>query len=80
MISRAAKNTAEWQVLERVLTVQGMLAEGARLEDIDGAMLFGVPQIMEDEPAFIMLVSLRADYFKAKKEEKNAAYTSFKIQ
>ena len=73
LIARAAKNTAEWQVLERVLTVQGMLAEGARLEDIDGAMLFDVPQIMEDEPAFIMLVSLRADYFKAKGDEKNAA-------
>ena len=32
-----------------------------------------MPQVAEDDAAFIMLVSLRADYYKAKGDEANAA-------
>ena len=70
---RAAKNTAEWQVLARVLDIQGMVAEGRALADIDEDYFFSVPQIAEDESAFIMLVSLRADYYNAKGDGANAA-------
>lgn len=72
MVADAAKNTPEWQVLCRVLTIQGMLFEGAPIEDIEENLLFSVPQISEDEPAFIMLVSLRADYYGAKGDTQNA--------
>ena len=72
MVADAAKNTPEWQVLCRVLTIQGMLFEGTPIEDIDENLLFSVPQISEDESAFIMLVSLRADYYGAKGDTQNA--------
>ncbi len=72
MIIDAAKNTEEWQVLERVLTIQGRLYEGTPIEDIEEDFFFSVPQIAEDEPAFIMLVSLRADYYAAIGDDSNA--------
>lgn len=72
MIIDTAENTPEWQVLERVLTIQGMLSEGMTIEQVDEELFFSVPQIMESEPSFIMLVSLRADYYAAKGEEENA--------
>ena len=72
MIASVVKNTAEWQVLERALTIQGMIACGIPIEEIDEKTFFSVPQIPEYEPAFIMLVSLRADYYAAKGEEENA--------
>lgn len=59
-------------VLERVLYVQGLLAEGTPIEEIDEELLFSVPQIPDDEHAFAMLVSLRAEYFAAKGDELNA--------
>ncbi len=69
---QAIKNTAEWQVLGRVLKIQGMLAEGKNIADIEESYFYSVPQIAEYEPAFIMLVSLRADYYAAKGEEAKA--------
>ncbi len=72
MLLDAAKNTPQWQVLERVLTVQGMLAEGTPIEALDEELLFSVPQIAEDRPAFIMLVCLRAEYYASKNDLVNA--------
>lgn len=80
MIVDAAKNTEEWQVLERVLTIQGRLSEGTPIESIDEDFFFSVPQIAEDEPAFIMLISLRADYYSAKGDEKSAEKWSARLQ
>lgn len=80
MISGAAKNTPEWQVLERVLTIQGMLSDGTPIGQIDEKLFFDVPQIMEDEPAFIMLVSLRADYYDAKGDEESAGKWSQRLE
>ena len=48
------------------------MAEGRALADIDEDYFFSVPQIAEDESAFIMLVSLRADYYAARGDEENA--------
>ena len=59
-------------MLERVLTIQGRLYEGTPIEDIEEDFFFSVPQIAEDEPAFIMLVSLRADYYAAIGDDSNA--------
>ena len=70
---RSEKGEPSYLVLERVLTIQGMLSEGAKLEDIDEQFFYSVPQVAEDDAAFIMLVSLRADYYKAKGDEANAA-------
>ena len=69
---RAAKNTAEWQVLARVLDIQGMVAEARALADLYEDYFFSVQQIAEDESAVIMLVSLRADYYAARGDEENA--------
>ena len=80
MILDAAKNTEEWQVLERVLTIQGRLYEGTPIEDIEEDLFFSVPQIAEDEPAFIMLVSLRADYYAAKGDGKSAEKWSARLR
>ena len=80
MILDAAKNTEEWQVLERVLTIQGRLYEGTPIEDIEEDFFFSVPQIAEDEPAFIMLVSLRADYYAAKGDGKSAEKWSARLR
>lgn len=71
--AEAVKGEPSYLVLERVLTIQGMLSEGAKLEDIDEQFFYSVPQVAEDDAAFIMLVSLRADYYKAKGDEANAA-------
>ena len=72
IITEAATRRPCSLVLERVLYVQGLLAEGTSLSDIDEGLLFSVPQIADDEPAFAMLVSLRAEYFAAKGDELNA--------
>ena len=48
--------------------------------DIEEDLFFSVPQIAEDEPAFIMLVSLRADYYAAKGDGKSAEKWSARLR
>lgn len=72
VITEAASRRPCSLVLERVLYVQGLLAEGTPLSDIDEELLFSVPQIPDDEPAFAMLVSLRAEYYSAVGDQPNA--------
>lgn len=69
---QAIKNTDVWKVLGRVLEIQGMITAGTPIEGIEEDLFFSVPQIAEYEPAFIMLVSLRADYYAARGDEENA--------
>ena len=69
---QAIKNTDVWKVLGRVLEIQGMITAGTPIEGIEEDLFFSVPQIAEDESAFIMLVSLRADYYAARGDEENA--------
>lgn len=69
----AVREDPSAKVLLRVLEIQGMLSEGKKLEDIDEELLYSVPQLAEDDAAFIMLVSLRADYYRVRGDEENAA-------
>lgn len=48
-----------------VLTVQAQIASGKPIAEIDEKLLLEVPQISEDEPAFISLTELRAKYYEA---------------
>ncbi|MDE7083556.1 MAG: hypothetical protein K2O89_07660 [Clostridia bacterium] len=60
------------KVLLAVLTVQAQVLNGKTIEEVDEKLLFGLPQIQEDDPAFISLTELRYEYFKAKGEEEKA--------
>lgn len=60
------------KVMLAVLTVQARVLSGTPIEQIDKELLFGVPQIQEDDPAFISLTELRYEYFKALGEEEQA--------
>ncbi len=55
-----------------VLTVQAQVLNGKPIKEVDESLLFSVPQIQEDDPAFISLTELRYEYFKAKGEEEQA--------
>ena len=67
----------EAKVLLAVLTVQAQVLKGKPIEEVDENLLFGVPQIREDDPAFIALTELRYEYLKAKGEaEKAQGYKS----
>lgn len=77
---QAIKNTDVWKVLGRVLEIQGMITAGTPIESIEEDLFFSVPQIAEYEPAFIMLVSLRADYYAARGEEENAKKWSDRLE
>ncbi len=65
-------NTDTAKVLLAVLTVQAQVLNGKPIEEVDESLLFGVPQIQEDDPAFISLTELRYEYFKAKGDEERA--------
>lgn len=60
------------KVLIAVLTVQARVLKGTPIEQIDRELLFGVPQIQEDDPAFISLTELRYEYFNALGDTENA--------
>ncbi len=79
-IHEAVKGESSFQVLARVLEIQGMVSEGSSLADIDEDMLFSVPQIREDDISFILLVSLRADYYKEKGDRNNYEKWSARLE
>lgn len=60
------------KVMLAVLTVQAQVLNGTLIEEVDENLLFGVPQIQEDDPSFIALTELRYEYYKAKGEEETA--------
>jgi len=60
------------KVLLAVLTVQARVLNGTPIEQIDEKLLFDLPQIREDDPAFISLTELRYEYCKAKGDTENA--------
>ena len=53
------------KVAVAVLTIQAKVLAGTPIEKVDRSLFFDLPQIREDDPAFIALTGLRADYFKA---------------
>ena len=60
------------QVLLSVLTVQAQVLNGKPIKEVDEKLLFDLPQIQEDDQAFISLAELRYEYFKAKGDTENA--------
>lgn len=65
-------NNDNTKVMLAVLTVQAQVLNGKPIDEVDENLLFGLPQIQEDDPAFISLCELRYEYFKAKGEEVEA--------
>lgn len=63
------KNDDTAKVLLSVLTVQAQVLKGKPIQEVDEALLFNVPQIAEDDQAFIALTELRYEYYEAKGEE-----------
>lgn len=63
----------ESKVMLAVLAVQAQLLGGKPIGEVDENLLFGVPQIREDDESFISLTQLRGEYCKAKGEEQRAA-------
>ncbi len=72
VILELAKNTDNAKVLLAVLTVQAQVLNGKPIEEVDEKLLFDLPQIQEDDQAFISLTELRYEYFKAKGDEEKA--------
>ena len=72
VISELAKNTDNAKVLLAVLTIQAQVLNGKPIEEVDEKLLFDLPQIQEDDQAFISLTELRYEYFKAKGEQDKA--------
>lgn len=68
------KETDEAKVTLAVLTVQAQVLNGKSFEDVDENLLFGVPQIREDDQSFIALTELRYEYFKAKGDDEKAQF------
>ena len=55
-----------------VLTVQAQVLKGKPIEEADEKLLFDLPVIREDDPAFISLTELRYEYFSAKGDAEQA--------
>lgn len=72
IIYELIKNTDEAKVTVAVLTVQARVLSGHGIETVDKSLLFDVPQICEDDLAFISLCELRYEYFSAIGDEENA--------
>lgn len=58
MLRRIRGNTPEAQVFLSVLCVQGILQKNT-FDEVDESLLFGLPVVREDEPAFLSLLHLR---------------------
>ena len=65
-------NTDTAKVTLAVLTVQARVLNGKSIEEASENLLSDLPQIREDDPAFISFAELRYEYFKAKGEEEKA--------
>ena len=60
------------QVMLAVLTVQAQVLNGKPIGEVEESLLFGVPQIREDDESFIALTELRYEYFAAKGDTEQA--------
>ena len=72
IVAELIKLTDSAKVTLAVLTVQAQILQGKKMEEIDGKLLFEVPQIAEDDLSFISLTELRYEFFKAKGDSENA--------
>lgn len=72
VILELIKNEDSAKVILSVLTVQAQVLNGKPIEEVEESLLFNLPQIQEDDPAFISLTELRAEYFTAKGDVEQA--------
>lgn len=72
VIYELIKNTPQSQVMLAVLRAQAHILSGKPIEELNKSVLFSLPQIAEDDPAFISLTELRAAYLKATGDEEGA--------
>lgn len=72
IILELIKNTDSAKVMLAVLTVQAQVLGGKPIEEVDEKLLFDLPQIQEDDHAFISLTELRAEYFVAQGDSEQA--------
>lgn len=73
-------NTDEAKVMLAVLTVQAQILNGKPVEEVDESLLFGVPQIREDDESFISLTELRYEYCKAKGDNGRAEMYASRLE
>ena len=62
----------EAKVMLAVLGVQAKLLKEVKIEEIEKSELFDLPQIREDDPAFIAVTELRYKYLEAVGESEDA--------
>lgn len=67
-------NTDFAKVMLAVLAAQAQILNGKQIAEIDEKLLFDLPQIREDDPAFISLTELRYEYLSAKGDDRAEAY------
>lgn len=72
IFSDLLNETDEGRVLFAVLKAQAQLNGGKGIEVLDENLLFDLPVIREDNPAFIALCELRCEYLKAKGDMEQA--------
>lgn len=72
IVLELAKNGDEAKVMLAVLTVQAQVLGGKPIGGVDEKLLFDLPQIREDDAGFISLCELRAEFFTAKGDTRNA--------
>ncbi|HBN12744.1 MAG TPA: hypothetical protein DD415_03920, partial [Clostridiales bacterium] len=72
VLSNLIGNSNEAKVMIAVLTVQAQILKGKPIAEADEKLLFDLPVIREDDPAFISLTELRYEYFSAKGNEEEA--------
>ncbi len=72
VISELRRDTDEAKVTLAVLKAQALLLGGAEIGGLDEELLYNLPVIREDDPAFISLMQLRYEYRKARGEEREA--------
>ena len=72
ILSNLFSNSDNAKVMLAVLCVQAQVLKGKPIEEVDEKLLFDLPVIQEDDPAFISLMQLRCEYFAAKGDAEQA--------
>lgn len=72
IIFELVRNSPEAQVMLAVLRAQAHILAGKPIGELQKSLLFDLPQIMEDDPAFISLCELRAQYLLATGDKEGA--------
>ena len=72
VLSSLITDSDEARVMLAVLAIQAQILSGTPIDELDENLLFAVPVIREDDPAFISLTQRRYEYFNAKGDEKRA--------